>query len=593
MKIQKLARQEAQKIAAGEVVERPANIVKELIENSLDAGATHITLSVKQGGKTYLRIVDNGSGMSPEDAKICFERHTTSKIKTIAQLQDINTFGFRGEALASICSIAKVTITTKQDKALEGFELAIENGAIEKAKIVGAQTGTAITIKDMFYNVPARKKFLKTTITEWNHIVTLFKAFVLDNISVHFVLEHDDTTVYNCPPVKRVTDRILQLFQEPLTNHVTSLTTFKNNDIVVSGAVTTQHYARYDRRSIFFFVNNRWVKNYRLTSALTKGYLNVLPSGRYPAATIAITVNPKTVDINVHPKKEEIQFLNPRIVESAITAAVKTTLENQLSKHLKCTVTLAQEPAMPFYSEPLPMPPNPFPLKKKPLENPDIQEIPLPPKQEEPKTKEAPESEAQQNTVTRNYTLLSQYKKTYLLLEKNEGLFIVDQHAAHERILYERFARRFNEVATVRLLFPHSITVPASDIDLLEPHLELFLQHGIEVERSGKDQLAVKATPVFFKNQPINDLLTQTIGWIKELGALDPQDFHKKITEKLRAQMACKAAVKAGDVLTTETMEQLLDDLETTNNRFTCPHGRPTSWMLSLNDLERKFKRKL
>lgn len=593
MKIKKLARQEAQKIAAGEVVERPANIVKELIENSLDAGARHIMLSVKQGGKKYIRIVDNGGGMSPEDAKICFERHTTSKIKTIDQLQNINTFGFRGEALASICSVAKVTITTKQKDTLEGLELSLENGAIEKTKIVGTQTGTTITITDLFYNVPARKKFLKATTTEWNHVVTLFKAFALDNLAVHFILEHDDATVYNCPPVQQITERITQLFQEPLTNHVASLTTFEKDDITISGALTTQQYARYDRGGIFFFVNNRWVKNYRLISALTKGYLNVLPSGRYPAAAIAITVNPKTVDINVHPKKEEIQFLNPRLVESAITAAVKTTLENQLSKHLKRTVNLAPEPVAPFSSDPFPLPFTPTPLQKEEKKEPKIQNIPFPQKEEQPQQQEVPKEENKQIAASKNYTLLSQYKKTYLLLEKEEGLFIVDQHAAHERILYERFADRFNQVAVVRLLFPHSITLSTGDIDLLEPHLELFHKYGIEIERSGKDQLAVKATPVFFKNQPINDLITQTIGWVKELGALDPQDFYKKITEKLRAQMACKAAVKAGDVLTTKTMEQLLDDLETTNNRFTCPHGRPTSWMFSLNDLERKFKRKL
>ncbi len=592
MKIQKLARQEAQKIAAGEVVERPANIVKELVENSLDAGATTITISVKQGGKTHIAITDNGCGMEPEDAQICFERHTTSKIKTIDQLQDITTFGFRGEALASICSVAKVTITTKTADALEGLQLKIENGIIESVKTVASQTGTSITIDDLFYNVPARKKFLKTTATEWNRVATLFKAFALDNCHVHFKLIHDDTVVYNCPPTKTVPERIIQLFDAPLTNHVMGLSEFQENDISISGAVTTQQYARYDRNGIFFFVNNRWVKNYQLTNALTKGYLNVLPSGRYPAAVVCLNINPKTIDVNVHPKKEEIQFLNPRVVESAITAAVKTTLENHLSEQLKRTVSLAPELQ---YNAPIPPPPfNPLAelpfMPEEKIQEPEKKEQQAPEQKEE---SPEPIPVVEQKTLEQKGTIIGHYNQTYILLEKKDGLLFIDQHAAHERILYEKFKERFNEVAIVNLLFPITVQISTENMQLIEPHLEIFNQHGIKIEQLGPNQLAIKATPVFFKNQPINDLIEQVIGWVKELQQVNKEDFYKTITEKLRAQMACKAAIKAGYSMTTETMEQLLADLETCDNRFTCPHGRPTSFLLPLNDLERKFKRKL
>lgn len=599
MKIHKLARQEAQKIAAGEVVERPANIIKELVENSLDAGATNLTITVKQAGKEYISISDNGSGMSKEDAQICFERHTTSKIKTIDQLQDVTTFGFRGEALASVCSVSRVVLTTKEPEQLEGIRLFIQNGKIEKGIVIGCASGTTIEISDLFYNVPARKKFLKTNATEWNHILILFRAFALNHLNVHFTLVHDKATVYNCPPVQTVTQRAEQIFDSPLKDHVISLNDIQKNDITISGAVTTQQYARYDRGGMFFFVNNRWVKNYQLANALTKGYLNVLSSGRYPAAVISLTVNPKTVDVNVHPKKEEIQFLNPRNVEAVLTAAVKTTLENYLSEQLKQPVCLQNNNAEPFYSQPAPFPPNypldnPFPLEQeqrpeRTVEEPDQEQY----KKDLEQPIETPQPEAQKNAVSKDYALLGQYKKTYLLLERQEGLFIIDQHAAHERILYEKFNQRFEDVAIVPLLFPHTITIAKQDIALLEPHLDLFESYGIQLGIIGPEKIVVKATPVFFKNQPVEDVIHAAIGWIKELEQIGAQDFHKKITEKLRAQMACKAAVKAGDVLTQETMEQLLTDLEGTTNRFTCPHGRPTSWLLPLNDLERKFKRRL
>ena len=603
MKIQKLAPQEAQKIAAGEVVERPANIVKELVENSIDAGATVVTISAFEGGKTSLAVSDNGSGMSVQDALLSIERHTTSKITTIDELSGVTTFGFRGEALASICSVARVTLITRTADSLEGVKLTIEQGNILKKEVVGCQVGTTIEINDLFYIIPVRKKFLKATSTEWNHILSLIKACTLNHPTIHFVLKHNNETVLNCPPVTAVLDRIQQLFEPPLTQYCIAVETHTENGITVTGAITTHHYSRYDRGGMFFFVNNRWVKNHQLGSAVMKGYMNVLHSGKYPAAVLMITVDPLLVDVNVHPKKEEVSFVHPQKVATAITHAVKNTLESNLSAQLKRTVTLAPSqprenfiqrfnqpsvfPQGPFfetqshqtpfeqinYSQPLSIPDHPFEKQQQTTINqPNIQE---------------------ESSFFDEYTLIGQYHKTYLLLEVREGLMIVDQHAAHERILYERFKKRFEALEPITLLFPFSVTVNSMDLDLLEQHYELFQEYGVHIERMGNDQLMVKATPVFLKNQPLDDLIYQTIGWLKESTTLNPEDLHKKITEKIRAQMACKAAVKAGDILTHETMEQLLKDLASVQNRCTCPHGRPTSWMVTLSDLEKQFKRKL
>ena len=589
MIINKLSAHEAQKIAAGEVVERPANIVKELIENSLDAGATRITIALEEGGKRSISISDNGSGMLAEDARICFQRHTTSKLRSFNELESITTFGFRGEALASICSIAHVSLKTKHKSSSEGLQLTVDQGTLAKEQLVAVQHGTAIEISDLFYNVPARKKFLKTTTTEWNHNAALFKAFCFSNLKVHFTISHDGSTVYNCPPVKTVEQRIAQLFDTQVSNQTIELSPSDKKDITVSGAITGPHYARYDRGGLFFFVNGRWVKNYKLGSAVTKGYLNVLQPGKFPIAIINITVDPKTVDINIHPKKEEVQFLNPRIVEMTLTQAIKATLEQHLSNQLKQTVTLAPQSTPSFFSE--------YESPKRSM-FPDLSTLPFPtstptPSAPLPQKQEPLETITQHEVESYPYRLIGQFKNTYLLLEHPDGLFVIDQHAAHERVLYEQFSERFKNQETIPLLFPHVITLSAQDFETLLPHLQLFIDHGIEIEAFGEQQVTIKSTPVYAKHIDMQELIQEVLGTIRDTDATDKDAFFKTITERMRAQMACKAAVKAGDVLSTEKIEGLLRNLNKTTNRFSCPHGRPTSWLLDTLSIEKKFKRKL
>ncbi len=611
MVIKKLAPHEAQKIAAGEVVERPANIIKELVENSIDAGATHITISVQEGGKTGITITDNGSGMDRDDALICFERHTTSKITAFDDLHTLTTFGFRGEALASICSVSKTTITTKTTTAPHALQLHIHAGTLVKEQPTAHATGTTIAITDLFYNVPARKKFLKTSATEWNQTSTLFKAFCVAYPAIHFILEHNNQTLYNCPGVTNLLDRTAQMVEPYVTKHLCNLVPQTDKHATITGVITAPQYHRYDRQSIYLLVNNRWVKNYELSKAVLKGYANVLQPNTYPYAVINITIDPLLVDINVHPKKEEVVFLHPRIIEQQVTAAVKATLEQQLSHQLQRPVTLAQPtnnnhqshralwaPHQPFAQTLEQLPPVFFkqPLHTDPVipeqihsnanaqhATPNIEQ--LPPAFTETQDSYLPVEEQSP------YTLIGQFNTTYILVEHADGLMLIDQHAAHERILYEQYRQQFEHPETIHLLFPLTVTLSTDDRQLLVPHMALLEKHGFATDFLGDTTLLITATPVFAKTINMQELVYEIIGWIKESTDINPEDLFKKMTEKLRAQLACKAAIKAGDPLTQEKMQELLNTLTRTENRFSCPHGRPTQWLLSTRDIEKKFKR--
>lgn len=616
MRIKQLPPHEAHKIAAGEVVDRPSNVVKELIENSIDAGATQITLYIENAGQQKIRIIDNGCGMSPEDARLSIAQYATSKITSVDDLAHISTFGFRGEALASIAAVSKVTLVTKEQDAEQGVELIIENSAIMRESFVGCNTGTDITIDDLFYNVPARKKFLKKTDTEWRSIIQLVHACCLCAPSIGFKLFHDGRQILNCPPVQTVHDRATQLWDRSISQNIISLSPHDSKKgMLISGLISNHHYYRYDRTHIFFFVNNRWIKNYTLSNALLKGYLNAIPPQRSPLAVLFITVDQADIDVNIHPRKEEVQFLHPRIIETLLQDTVKKTLELHLSNQIKKSVSFAPytPPQQESFQAYQPFQPSPFfkqptkPIFSAPeVDSFNFDEPAFKEESTQPSTilPESPELHQQSmlyeeyvgdqkaQETTHHYQLIGQYNKTYLLLEHEEGLFLVDQHAAHERILYELFEKRFHEVATVALLFPQIVTLTIDDLKIITPYLDLFNQNGILIEPFGSNQLIIQSTPVHLKNYSCDELIKETLSWIKQEQGVAQSDIFRTIHEKLRAQMACKAAVKAGDELTMQQMQTLLDDLDKTENRFTCPHGRPTGWLLSLHEIEKKFKRK-
>lgn len=601
-RIKRLSLHEAQKIAAGEVVERPASVIKELLENALDAGATTIELSIHDAGKTKIRIIDNGCGMVPEDARLCTQQYTTSKITSVDQLPQLTTFGFRGEALASIAAVSRCTITTKDAHSREGIRIRCVAGE-QHEEVVAASQGTDIVIEELFYNVPARRKFLKKAETEWRQIMTLLHAFCLNHPEVHFKITHDDALVLSCPATTKI-QRIAQLWDSALADSMLPLVrahTTKN--IAIQGFVSHHQVSTFDRSSIFLFVNNRWIKNQSLSRALLKGYMNVLPPGRYPRAALFIEVDPETVDINIHPRKEEVLLLHAHTVEQLIHDAVRDALEKHLSKQLNQPVSITRpyettQPTIvqdrlahaPFLAEEsfgsyhhratvapsadvvqrfdgdtrTHMPPT------------NVQQLPV----------------VEVQALPQEFTIVGCYKKTYILVEKDDGLCMIDQHAAHERILYEQFTTRFNALEPNTLLFPVTVTITADELAIVAPHSDLLARHGIIAEPFGSNQLIVTATPVCLVQAPIGEIIRTFVGWILEDRLLGRQELQAITTKKMHAMMACKAAVKAGDQLSMEHMAQLLRDLHTTPNNFTCPHGRPTCWLVHHSEIEKKFKRR-
>ncbi len=624
-KIKKLSKDDILKIAAGEVAERPANVVKELLENSLDAGATEVSLHIENAGKKLIQIIDNGSGMNQEDAILCVEQHATSKLTTIEDLTSIQTFGFRGEALASISAVSKFSLKTKEESSPTGIHISIEQSDIISTT-VSCNTGTDITVSELFYNVPARRKFLKTKETEWRAIVQLFQAFNLAHLKVHFKLYHENRLIYNNPGTDSVIKRIAQIFDAQMAQNMITIDNQSDN-CKISGAISNTHYYKYDRNSIFLFVNNRWVKDFKISQALIRGYQNCLPTARYPSGIIFININPDLVDVNIHPRKEEVQFLHPGLVQQSLQSCVKQALEKNSTATLKQESQSVIEPTIikPKIEQAfnnIPKQPEPYQnnffknnftsLAKKPVKEDidldinqddgnftEIINCSFDPKSQSTELKTKPEIEEAPTINIKpkpkpdilDYQLVGQLFTTYILVQTESGLMVIDQHAAHERIVFERLKKQFETIEKVQLIFAQTIRLNELDTQIILPYLELFQSFGIDIEQIGGSELIIKQTPVFLKNQSLDDIIKQAISIIKDSHNTPTEEIKKLVHQKIHAQISCKTAIKAGDKLTTESMNQLIKDLYSCENKLTCPHGRPTIWNMSQEEIEKKFKR--
>ncbi|HBL98371.1 TPA: DNA mismatch repair endonuclease MutL [Candidatus Dependentiae bacterium] len=632
-KIKVLPAHEVQKIAAGEVIERPASVVKELIENSLDAGATQITLYLEEGGKKLIRILDNGCGMSAKDAHACIQNHATSKLTSVQDLPHITTFGFRGEALASIATVSHFTLITREPHKSTGLMLTVEEGIVISSHETAHPAGTEIVVHDLFFNVPARQKFLKKDETEWRAIHQLVTALALEHRHCTFTLHHNNRQILHAPAALSIKERMAQLIDTAVAEHLLDCTlepAQKSGIIALSGVFTRPTRTRYDRGQIFFFVNHRWVKNHKLAQALLKGYDNILPPQQYPLAAIFLTLDPLEVDINVHPRKEEVQFLHPVTIERAIQESVRTALNATVLKDLRqpsSNKSFDQSPSPQLFRPATSSPTSgPYRVDQGNNQTSDTENFkfssnqPLNPHATREcdnfcsnQNSESPQDNAQnfkpdQNRsehdeqqrlpdmdVRSSFRLIGQLMDTYLLIENNEGLLLIDQHAAHERILYELFEARFKELTPIELLFPQLVTLSIDECNALLPHLGFFHEHGIEIELFGDNKLTVRAVPAPLKNINLTDIMRTAASWILEgileEATLKETDLEKKLYEKLRAMMACKAAVKAGDKLTEVEMLELVAKLSAIQHRTTCPHGRPTTWRFTAYEIEKFFQR--
>lgn len=624
---------EAIKIAAGEVIERPANIIKELLENSIDAQAKNITLHLYAAGKDLIKITDDGCGMSPDDAKLCFAHHATSKINSVNDLTSIVTYGFRGEALSSIAAVSHVELISKTESEKLATHIKIAHGTLIDQTTRSHQTGSTFIISQLFDNIPARKKFLKTDDTEWNLIVTIFQAFALRYPQINFKMFHNDHLAYNCPATLQIKTRCAQLWTNQLHEQLLELTPTIQNDINISGAISSIHYHRFNRGQIFTFVNNRWVKNQELFKGILKGYDGVLPNQKFPAAFIFIQINPQEVDINIHPKKEEVKFLHPTIVQRTIEMAVKDCL--------KADVTLVLNNSLKDLDSSLEPSPRLWPTGKADIpvvaDNPDRENNianktinpsayasnynqqanlsvsqsldqnfqkkfksfnVIPNFKRESQSLSLPSDHPSPITTTNTtihdhepYNIVGQFKKTYIMVEKSDQLIIIDQHGAHERILYERFKAKVGDIAMVQLLFPHIIKLNSEEIGLVQHYQKILHYHGILFDQFSDHEIIIQATPVQMSAQSAQEIIKTVLEWLEQHQNIEPDQVTARLHEKIMAEKACKAACKAGDTLSIEQIQNLLHELRTTENNFCCPHGRPTLWNVALKDIEKHFKR--
>jgi DNA mismatch repair protein MutL len=668
--IKLLATEEIKKIAAGEVVERPATVVKELVENALDADAHTIQLYIRDGGRTFLRIVDDGCGMMHEDALLACTVHATSKIVHIDDLQTLQTYGFRGEALAAIAAVSTLTVITRDGARDTGTKLVYTYGVLTTQETVSCSVGTDIMVEGLFDNVPARKKFLKSVDTEFRAIQTLMHAFILAHTNVHFKVFNNEALIHNCPATPQLALRFVQLWDHYVAENLVEITGEDGQThVAVAGLVSRVQQLRYNTAHIFLLVNKRWVKNIGLLRALLKGYSGALPQGRYPIAALLVTVDPSSVDVNIHPRKEEVKFVQDYKIEQLVQESVKKALERDIARQIQSGASvpgfkspetfrsftpfsqhkLTGEPVFTpglrshrnDFDEKRGFPPRPlgfagqgdevtpgrviseeelFPSEKlsdsgatSVAGSIDVNRMSTSifPNNSGSSFSNHPElvegcsrnpvetgeqiSEQVSLGVTRSYRLIGQTHKTYLLLEKDEELIFVDQHAAHERILYEYIVAHRAQAQSIALLFPHTVTLCLSALNLIMSQQEILAQHGIVVDSLGADRLVIKEVPVYLKHVNLTELVYELRTFIEDApstgsGRAD-ENFLARFQERLCIQMACKAAVKAGDELSFEKMYEILDKLQTVDNRLTCPHGRPTVWTMSTSELEKKFRR--
>ncbi len=579
------------KIAAGEVIERPASVIKELIENSLDAGATKITVELEDSGKKLIKIADNGEGMSPQDAEKSILRHATSKIRSVEDLFSIKTLGFRGEALSSIAAVSRLNITTKQKNTVEGFALEIEAGKILSRNIAAAEPGTCIEVQDIFFNTPARKKFLKTDAVELKHCLDVVTHYALANPAVTFKCLHNNYTLLHSPAMNDARSTIASIYGVQTAKELLEVN-YKDDQMKITGFISKPYHVRNDKNQQVLFVNGRWIKNIDVTNAVYEGYHSTLFVNKHPLFVLHLQLNPETIDVNVHPQKQEIKIEQKEQVANAVTLAVREALQNN---QLMPTIDVDAEQQITF-GTPLPRKETktsvkyPFePSAQTVFAVEEAAAIYVGEEQEiKPIFAEQVQSQRLVSEKLPPLKLFGQVHKTYFLAETEGGLFYIDQHAAHERVMYESLLSQFmdGKMEIQQLLQGEVLEVSAAEKILLEEKKEELRRLGFELDYFGGNAFAVKTIPLVFGKVKIKELVQDI------LLALENNKTILEKKEEILTRMACRAAVMAGDEVSVPQMEKILGELSKTKLPFTCPHGRPTMMKVTIDELEKKFRRK-
>ena len=580
MPIRVLSEEVASKIAAGEVVERPASVVKELVENSIDAGAREIKVEVRQGGRRLMRVIDDGTGIPAAEVELAFARHATSKIASVEELSSIATLGFRGEALASIAAVSRLTIVTRAAEEDVGTLLRLEGGKVTHRQKKGCPQGTVVTVENLFYNVPARLKFLRAETTERKHIDGLVYRYGMAYPHLRFSLLNDGRLTFQSLGSGELYDVLIEVYGLEVAQQMIEVRSSETNDlglVDVHGYISPPSLHRANRSYLTFFVNGRWVKDRMLSYAVSEAYRTLLPTGRNPIVVLRLGLDPSQVDINVHPTKSEIRFLDSNAVFAAVQKAVRRTLVDQ-APIPRMTGRPSQQPFGWAQDRPA-------------LDMERWRRLVEVGTQARAAGVEAPAAfEFPESAKLPPLRVLGQIAQTYIIAEGPEGLYLIDQHAAHERVLYERLLaeRAKMAITSQSLLEPLTIELPgeASGESGGTPRLEFLSQLGFDIEPFGGETYLVRAVPTMLATGDIGQAIAEIVDGLTEGGAAEAGE------EGALISLVCHSAVRAGKTLSQSEMRDLIRQLEGTAMPRTCPHGRPTMIHLSAAQLAREFGRR-
>lgn len=554
--IKKMDNRLANMIAAGEVVDRPSSIVKELIENSIDANASQIDIEIYEVGMKKIVVSDNGSGMDFSDAHLAFERHATSKISSEQDLNHIYTLGFRGEALAAIAAVSKVSLKTKT-KDSKAIEVIYHGGHFVKDHQTSLNTGTTITVEDLFYNTPARFKYIKSETAERYAIIDIFDRLALANPKVRFKLFIDEKLIKQTYGNDDFNQLIDQIYGSKITHDMIKFD-HKFQNIEIKGYLVSPKITRSRKKDISIFVNHRYIRNYKLIQAVVDGYHSFLMTGKYPIALIHLSMDPQLLDVNVHPQKYEVKFVNELILAFQIEHYIREALEQK-------THTISDR-----YQE----------IKKAPQETYEVFHLDFEEVKEEEKNSEYDKKEPK----IPSFDYIGIFAGTYLLFQNHEGLFLVDQHAAQERIRYEHYFEKLGKPNSQikQLLIPHELNVTSSDLEVINQYIGKFKAYQFII----KDNQII-GLPTWLREQEIDRAIEEMISQLSEKEDIDL----KILRDHLAKDISCKGSIKANHHINKQEVDILMSDLRLCKNPYYCPHGRPTIIKLTHYDVERMFKR--
>ena len=627
-KIKILSADVANKIAAGEVVERPASVVKELIENAIDAGSTSIRVEIRAGGKRLIRVSDNGSGMEREDALLALERHATSKVGRIEDLACIQTFGFRGEALASIASVSQFELLTRTADALEGTKVDVEGGVFRAVQESGCSPGTHMSINNLFYNVPARLKFLKTDTTEMNHITNQVTWAALAHPKIHFSLTHNGRSILDVRACDAYLERARLLYGREFAENLIELTE-ELPDLKMYGLLGTPEFTKPNREYQLFFLNQRPIRSRIIGAALTEALDQMVAKDRQPVALLFLTLDPETVDVNVHPAKIEVRFRNERTIYSGVVRMLRDALHKtkyipKIETPIEPTQSerdtenrdtgLSHRVSTPVTGRGYHTPQRTTPIAQgresrletaptsapQETENPDPDVIDTSETQTPSTATEVVVQPPQQRMPDdvnlslldfENVQLKTNLFKTYIVVEAKDKIFFIDQHVAAERVLYERFVNQVKTdgIPVQGLLLPVTLEVTPQQLGVLKIHGDIFKKLGFDLEAFGGNTILIRAIPSPLPTRIAAQTVTDLLDKLPEAPHTDVQ-IPEAIDNAL-ITLACKSAVKAGDTLDTKEMMNLIKELSEAKLPFNCPHSRPIIVEMGRDELERRFHR--